>query len=145
MARMRLTDKADPGLMYDAEVSNWSPEFLKQAGVTREKVIAFFSSCPSVGFEIDGKQVGGMIFDGKEAHLAVLPEYQGRWALLFKHALNWLFSIKDPVYVDIQATNEKCIRFMERNQWRRVKENSEKITFEMTRNTPVLTREWKRK
>lgn len=145
MARMRLTDKADLGVMFDAEKICWDPELLKKHNVTRERCISTLSHCPSVGFECDGKPIGGILFDGQRAHIAVLPEYYGRWAVLFRPALEWLFSIKEPILVDIQADNERCLRFMDRNQWRRVKETDKVIIYELTRNSPVLTRAWNKK
>lgn len=143
MGKMRLTDKADLGVFYEADAGRWDPEHLRQLGITKEMFIDFYAGCPSVGFEIDGKPVGGIIFDGVQAHIAVLPEYYGRWALLFKPALEWLFTLKEPIYIDIETENERCLRFMDRNQWPRVRADDKTVTFEVTRNTPVLTGAWK--
>lgn len=147
MANTRLTEKADLDVMFEAEAANYkdNPKFLQHYDDLKKQFIEYYANCPSRGFEIDGKQVGGTIYDGKQVHVAVLPEYYGRWGLLLKPGLDWVFSIKDPMLVEVDVNNEKCLRFLDRNKWRRVKETDKKITYELTRNTPVMTRERKSK
>ena len=46
----------------------------------------------------------GVLIDGKEVHIFVTAEFYGRWAVLFKHVLVWVFALKDPIVVEIDAT-----------------------------------------
>jgi hypothetical protein len=137
MPSLRLTDQADFGVIFDAvnrrlEKAEW--EKITSRGVTREIFIAhcIAQKYPSLGFVCDGKSIGGILFDGNAAHLEVLPEYHGRWGLLWRSVVNWIFSLKDPILVEINLDNEKCHRFMARNNWPRVKEDGECVTYEMS-------------
>jgi len=96
--------------------------------------MAFYAGCASVGFEMDGKPIGGLLFDGTSAHIAVLPEYHGRWALLLKPALAWLFSIQPEVIVHVDIENETCQRFLLRHRWERlyVDEADGTVAFRVT-------------
>ncbi|MFC5474023.1 GNAT family N-acetyltransferase [Paraherbaspirillum soli] len=132
MANLRLTDKADFGVMYDAEIQMYDPEWFRSLNFTREMFIAHYANSPSVGFEIDGKMVGGMLLHEKKAHMAVLPEYHGRWALLWMPTLNWLFSLQDPVSVDVAINNDKCIRFLERSNFKRTGVKGIFVGFELS-------------
>lgn len=132
---LRLTDKADLSIYFDADTLRYDPGWLKQNGMTREFFIAFYENCPSVGFEMDGVQIGGMIFDRDrtgEVHFAVLPAYHGRWKNLWQPALNWLFQQQYPVYVKVERFNEKCIRFMDRHGYERVNCDDQYLTYRMT-------------
>jgi hypothetical protein len=147
MQSLNLTEQADFGVLYDAVSRRLQPEEwqrITQGVMTRDMFIAHCMSqkLPSVGFELDGKPIGGMIFDGKATHLEVLPEYHGRWGLLWPSVLKWMFSLKDPMLVDIDRDNEKCHRFMARNNWRRVKEDEKFVTYEMSSSaTPLYAKE----
>lgn len=137
MQNLRLTDRADLGVIYDATCRRHQPnewEKMTAGVVTRDVFIAhcIAKNFPTLGFECDGKPIGGLIFDGNAAHLEVLPEYHGRWGLLWKRALEWIFSHKDPILVKIDIGNEKCVRFMDRNNWPRVAVDAEFITYEMS-------------
>ena len=123
MARLRLTDKADFGVMYDADKLRYKSEDLAALGITRERAIEIGSAYPSIGYEIDGVAAGGAVFDGKQLHLAVLPEFHGRWAWLLKPTLDWLFALCDPVQVRIEKFNTRCLRFMDAGGWRRIGED----------------------
>lgn len=129
MTILRLIDKADLNIYYDADMLQFDAGWPSRMGVTREVFVKALKECPSIGFEMDGVQFGGVIFDGKEAHLAVLPEYQGKWGLLIGPALGWLLSIQDIIDVCVDRSNEKCVRFCGRNQWTRISEDVHSITF----------------
>lgn len=144
MANLRLTDKADVGVMYDADIQRFDPELICKLGVTREMAIARFDRCPSVGFEIEGKAVGGFLLDGQVVHLAVLSEYHGRWALLWKPALTWLFSVQDPAFTEIEIDNEKCIRLFERSNFKRVGSADTIVRFELSARHMVQSRRVRR-
>lgn len=128
----RITQKADFGLIYDIEISRYSAEFIAKHKLTRDAFIAKLSHFPSIGYEVNGIAIGGVFFDGCEAHIAVLPAFHGRWGILLKPSLQWLFSIKDPIFSRIEIQNTKCIRFMEKNNWKRIRADDDYITFEMT-------------
>lgn len=131
MANLRLTDKADFGVMYDAEIPNYDPEWVRSTNISREIFVAHYVNSPSIGFEIDGKMVGGILLHDQTAHLTVLPEYHGRWALLWKPALAWLFSLQDPVFVHVLKYNEKCIRLLERSNFKRTNATENMVSFEL--------------
>lgn len=77
-----------------------------------------------------------MLFDGEVVHLEVLPEHHGRWGFRWKDALAWALSMKDPFQVGIHATNEKCLRFMDRNNWPRIAADDKFITYEVSSKAP---------
>jgi hypothetical protein len=137
MRSLKLTEQADFGALYDAVQRRLQPDEWQEATrgvVTREVFIAHCieQKVPSVGFELDGKPIGGVMFCGNAAHIEVLPEYHGRWGLLWPSVIKWVFSLKDPILVDIDRGNEKCHRFMARNNWRRLKEDDKTVTYEMS-------------
>jgi hypothetical protein len=131
---LRLTERADLGVMYDAEASR-----LRQAAdtgclqvVTREAFLSFYEGCPSVGFESDGAPIGGILFDGEQAHIAVLPSHHGRWALLLKPALEWLFTLCPEILVEVERDNTRCLRFLDRHGWPRVGETEDDYVYRLT-------------
>ncbi|NHZ91137.1 GNAT family N-acetyltransferase [Massilia sp. CCM 8733] len=138
MAELRLTDCADVGLMYDIEQSRYPSA--QTAVATRERTVTHYLGCPSVGYEIDGVAAGGAVFDGRELHLAVLPQFHGRWAWLLKPTLDWLFALCDPVRVRIEQDNARCIRFMDSGGWERVDEDRQYITYLLSSTTPHVFR-----
>lgn len=131
---LRLTDTADLGVLYDAEAARYA-----EAGghclevVTREVFVGFYEGCPSIGFEADGRPIGGILFDGEQAHIAVLPSHHGRWALLLKPALDWLFSLRDEILVEVERDNTRCLRFLDRHGWPRVAEAGDDVVYRLSR------------
>jgi len=96
MRRLLLAPRADLGVYYDADAARYrhmGGDILNH--VSRDYVISRYSNRPSIGFEYDGQPIGGIVFDGQQAHIAVLPAWHGRWAILLRPALNWLFSLQD--------------------------------------------------
>lgn len=141
MPRYNLTDSADTNVIHDSLRARYSDaEWLEvsNGGVAREAFIAYCASrnYPTLGFLHDGKPIGGMLFDGEVVHLEVLPEHHGRWGFLWKDALAWALSMKDPFQVGIHATNEKCLRFMDRNNWPRIAADDKFITYEVSSKAP---------
>ncbi len=132
-ARLTASEPADCALIYDIDIVRYDPQWLIDNGIDRAKCIAVLESHPSLGFFYDGQPIGGVLFDGESAHMAVLPAFHGRWAFLLKDMLEWLFAFKDPILTTIESGNPQAIRFMERNNWRRVAEVDGGITYEMTR------------
>ena len=106
----------------------------------KQRFEAFYASCPSVGFEIDGIAIGGAIYDGKYFHIAVLPAYYGRWGRLWQPTLEWLFSVADPVDARIHKTNLRCIRFADHSGFPRIEEDNTWVTYRMSRRTLTPSR-----
>jgi hypothetical protein len=138
MPGLRLTDQADFGVIFDAVSWRLKEEQWRKvtAGgvVTKEIFVAFCiaQKYPSLGFECDGKPIGGIMFDGNAAHIEVLPEYHGRWGILWRSAIKWVFALKDPILVQVPIENQKCHRFMARNNWPRVNEDEKFVTYQMS-------------
>jgi GNAT superfamily N-acetyltransferase len=136
MRRLELAPEADLGVFYEADARRYaSAGNTTLAIVTRDVFIAYYRGCPSIGFQFDGLPIGGIIFDGSQAHIAVLPAYHGRWALLLKPALEWLFGLKREILVEVEAENRVCVEFMRRNGWRPIRVDSGWVTYRMTRQT----------
>lgn len=133
-ARLRLTDRADLAVFYEADAQQYPPGAAETEVVSKDAFMAFYAGCPSVGFEMDGKPIGGLLFDGSSAHIAVLRDYHGRWALLLKPALAWLFSIQPEVIVHVDIGNETCQRFLLRHHWERLYVDKEdgSVAFRVT-------------
>jgi GNAT superfamily N-acetyltransferase len=117
MSRFTLAPRADLATYYEADVQRYAPDAPQRQVVTREVFMALYQDCASIGFEHDGRPIGGILFDGLEAHIAVLPQYHGRWALLLKPALDWLFSLRERILVRVDPDNQRCIAFMAHHGW----------------------------
>lgn len=114
MDSLRMTDKVDLKVFYDADMRLYNPAWMAAHGVTEEAFIARYRDCPSVGFEQDGIPFGGVILDGNDAHIAVLPEFQGKWGTLLRPALEWLFSQRSEVRGKVHRLNRHALRFNRR-------------------------------
>ncbi|WP_446902551.1 GNAT family N-acetyltransferase [Burkholderia sp. YIM B11467] len=137
MNRFRLADRADLAVFYEADASYFHAgraDILQV--VSLEVFIAHYSGCPSIGFVCDGRAIGGMILDRGHAHLAVLPAYHGRWAILWKPALEWLFRMTPEALGVVEADNRVCVEFMKRNGWTGVPTGDGKIVFRITPRIP---------
>ena len=133
MNRFTTTDAVDLEIFYAADAFRYVGERKKLLNlVTKEVFTDFYKNCTSRGFQFDGRSIGGIIFDGTQAHIAILPEYHGRWAILLKPALRWLFALKPEILVAIDIDNEKCLAFMDRNRWQRLQVNATSVTYLMT-------------
>ena len=117
-----LTPQVDLAVYYDADtrryVESGNGHLLEL--ITLEKFASFYGACPSLGFACGGQPIGGVIFDGIQAHIAVLPEHRGCWAFLLRPACDWLFKLKPEIRVQVESNNLRAIRFMERNEWKRL-------------------------
>jgi len=131
MGGLQLSDRADLGIYYDADRLQFDDEWVERTGVTKEVFMAAFAKHPSRGFMMDGVQFGGVIFDGKEVHIAVLPQYHGRWALLMEPALQWLFSLQEVIHVRVSACNLKLRRFLDHCQWSGVQDGDDYMIYEV--------------
>lgn len=131
MPLMQITEKVDLEVYYQVESARYDPATLDKMGVNKEIFIAYYESCHSVGLMADGKPIGGILLDGDQFHLAVLPEYHGRWRHMFPEMLQRCFSLRDRFFANVDIDNEKCIRFMDSMQWPRVKCTESCITYEI--------------
>lgn len=132
-AGLKLAPKADLDVFYEADAARYADSERNELEVvTLDAFVAFYRECPSIGFEADGHPIGGILFDGEEAHIAVLPEYHGRWATLLKPALEWLFGLADEIVVEIEIDNAVCMNFMKRNRWQCLGADSTAARFRMT-------------
>jgi GNAT superfamily N-acetyltransferase len=127
---LRLTDRVDLDVYYDIDIAGADASI--RSVVTRERFQSLFADCPSVGFEADGRPIGGVIFDGRSAHIAVLPAYHGRWGWLLEPMLAWLFGFQREIVVEVARDNVKAIAFMERCGWRRVDDGVGQARYVMT-------------
>ncbi|SDI39466.1 GNAT family N-acetyltransferase [Paraburkholderia phenazinium] len=131
--RLRLADHADLAVYYEADAAQLAVTHKDVRQVfTKEMFIDYYKSCPSIGFIYDEKPIGGIIFNNGYAHIAVLPEYHGRWAWLWEPALEWLFSIQPEVLGIVDAENRACLAFMTRNGWPAVSVAEDKVIFLIT-------------
>jgi len=139
MTRYRLTEAIDLDVTYDIEISRYGAAYFERHGITRAAFKTKLLSLPSIGYEADGHPIGGMIFDGNQPHMAVHPQHHGKWGVLWKPSLEWVFSFKDPIRALVEADNTLCVQFMERNGWPRIDESKEFIVFEWTaKNHPLF-------
>ena len=139
MGTLRLTDKADLDVYYEADISRFGSEWALEHGITKERFMAYMADCPSIGGEVDGKPIGGVIFNHwkKDAHIAVLPEYHGRWGSLLTQGFKWLFSQEAFFYVSVEQCNTKCLRFLDRMGFERIKEDEKWVRYKMTRTEKI--------
>jgi GNAT superfamily N-acetyltransferase len=112
---LRLTSSVDLDVYYDADSRRFNGRVLEV--VTREAFREVFAECPSVGFECDGVPIGGVIFDGDVPHIAVLPEWHGRWGPLLRPMLRWLYGLKPDIRVHVDYDNAKIRRFVQHCGW----------------------------
>jgi hypothetical protein len=142
---LQVLENLDYGALFDAIRQRMSEEewgkTTNGVPLTREMFVDYCRQQGYIGrgIECDGRQVGGVFFDGTSAHIEIEPEYHGRWALVLPTLLRWVFTLKDPIQVDIARHEPKINRFMARNNWPRIKETDDFITYEMSsKATPFL-------
>jgi GNAT superfamily N-acetyltransferase len=128
---MRLLPSADFSVMYQAERESDKDLFM-QVDLTEEEYVRIASKYPSVGFEVNGINIGGMFIRANKLHLSVMPEYHGQWGWLFEPAFKWAFSVSDPLYAYVSRDNEKVLRFIRRHDWKQTHEIDSTIIFELT-------------
>ncbi|RYX91806.1 MAG: GNAT family N-acetyltransferase [Comamonadaceae bacterium] len=145
--RYTLTPAADLAVFYAADAARFVGKGCQDVldVVTPAAFTHFYASCPSIGFACDGQAIGGVIFDGEKAHIAVQAEHHGRWAFLLRPACDWLFRLNPRMLIDIEPDNHLCIRFMDRNGWTRIETPGAppgtSLTFLMT---PQHGERWRR-
>ncbi|PFH10312.1 hypothetical protein BCF11_2730 [Collimonas sp. PA-H2] len=133
---LRIVDKLDLEVMYEAERSSYNQMFREL--VTKQIYLAETSGYQAIGFELDGRCIGGAMLCPKYAHFSVLPEYHGTWTFLWRQTLEWIFAQRCPAYAPVHVDNVKCRRFMQRNNWEIIDTVGEFQIYEM--DLQALTR-----
>lgn len=131
---MKLLNKADFSVIYQAELES-DKDLFNMFSLTEEDYVGLTSKYPSIGFEIDGKCVGGMFIRQDKLHLSVLPEYHGKWGFLFTPAFKWAFSVTDPLKAVVSVSNNKVLRFIERHRWKLIDEQGSTLIYLLTDQT----------
>jgi hypothetical protein len=108
---LRLTERVDLDVYYSIDIARF--DYAVRRVVTRDAFRMLYANRPSRGFECNGKPIGGVIFDGTSAHIAVHESHHGRWALLLKETLEWLFGLSEEIFVRIEADNRKSLAFVD--------------------------------
>lgn len=119
MAKLVL-DRASEVLdaMYRAMVAEPSERSLaRQYKITRLSYLLSYAEDDNaiVGLELDGEIAGGMIFERGEVHLAMLPQYRGRWTRYLRHMLEIGFNrFGQKLTARVNARNLRAQQFVER-------------------------------
>ncbi|MCZ2497923.1 GNAT family N-acetyltransferase [Xylophilus sp. Kf1] len=119
MSRYTLTPRTDLAVFHAADAERYAGTPMLDL-VGPEVFRRYYADSPSRGFACDGQPIGGMIFDGRQAHLAVLSAHHGHWGRLLRPTLDWLFGLQPEMRIDIECDNPKALAFMDRNGWPRV-------------------------
>jgi GNAT superfamily N-acetyltransferase len=134
VSRLRLAPCVDLAVYYAADAVRYdTPGCDTLMHVTPAVFAARYRDCPSIGFEYDGQPIGGILFDGETAHIAVLPAWRGRWALLLRPALDWLFDLQPEILAEVEADNPAGLEFMHRNGWPAIGRRGPWIVHRMTK------------
>lgn len=120
VSKLWLVDSADLTVYFDADTRRYTKDWFEKNGLTLEIFKARFHQSPSLGFVCDGQQFGGIIIDKGELHLAILPEFQGRWSILIPEILDWIFFHHDPIFCRAEHDNDLCLQFAKRMGWKLV-------------------------
>jgi hypothetical protein len=130
---LTLAPQADLAVFYEADVARYRLTGASTVTdtVTRDVFVRFFAHCPSIGFRRDGEDIGGILFDGTQAHIAVLPQHHGHWGALLKPALEWLFSLRREILVEVERDNARCLRFMRHVGWQCVDEKPDVLVYRL--------------
>lgn len=127
---LRLTERVDLDCYYDLDIER-ADDGVRRT-ITRDVFRAFYAHAASVGFECDGRPIGGVIFDGTSAHIAVHPDFFGLWGRLLQPMLTWLFGLRSEIVVQLESSNYKAIAFLERCGWNRIRECEAEVYFLIT-------------
>lgn len=130
---LTLAPQADLAVFYEADVARYRLNGAATVTdtVTQDVFVRFFEHCPSIGFRRDGEDIGGILFDGTQAHIAVLPQHHGHWGALLKPALEWLFSLRREILVEVERDNTRCHRFMRHVGWECVDERPDAFIYRL--------------
>jgi hypothetical protein len=130
---LTLAPRADLAVFYEADVARYRAAGTTRFAdtVTQDVFVSFFAHCPSIGFRRDGQDIGGILFDGRQAHIAVLPQHHGHWGALLKPALEWLFSLRRDILVEVERDNSRCLRFMRHVGWQCVGERPDVLVYRL--------------
>lgn len=129
-----LTPKADLRVYYQADSQRYidagDTQILREMPLSR--FVAHYHSSASLGFAYDGVAIGGMIFDGRQLHFAVLKAHHGRWsASLMPPTMKWLGTLGRAIETEVEAGNARAIRFLERNGWIRMHRSAQGVAYRL--------------
>ncbi|MFZ6773927.1 GNAT family N-acetyltransferase [Undibacterium sp. SXout7W] len=133
MDTLRMTDKADLKVFYDADMRIYTPEWVEAHGISEEDFIAYYRDSPSIGFECGNVPFGGAILHGNDIHVAILPEFHGKWATLLPSALEWIFSQRDEVFGKAHRANRQSLRFIRRFGCKLIRSDEHFLIFSISR------------
>lgn len=138
---MNITPQIDPKTYWLAErASHTEKAYLDAIGTTYEEFCNRLCAMRSIGFEDNGMPFGGAVIDNDNFfHVAVLPEYYGRWGRLFYKSLKWAFSQSNTLYALVNVDNQRVKGLVDKQQWPIIWSNERfqlyKMTHERTRTT----------
>ena len=61
----------------------------------------------------------------------MLPQHHGHWGALLKPALEWLFSLRREILVEVERDNTRCHRFMRHVGWECVDERPDVFIYRL--------------
>lgn len=138
---MKIVDHLDPWTYWIADQQNSEVKcYIEAFNATFEDFRNTLSDVRSIGFEHEGKPVGGAIIDKNDFfHIAVLPEYYGRIGFVFYKSLKWAFSQSNTLYGLIDYRNERAVSLVTKQKFPVIWNNGtfflHKMTAENTRYT----------
>jgi GNAT superfamily N-acetyltransferase len=142
MGHFHLVEKANLALCYDIDSARYSAAEVARMGVSKALFCELFQDVPTLGFAYDDRPIGGCTLYQGGFHIAVLPEFHGRWSVLWPATLEWLFALQDPVEVKPEKFNPRAIAFFRRHGFPQVREDDGHVYFEMSRqHARILTRD----
>lgn len=135
MGSLSIVTPADWQVIYAADTSLYTPQWLAAHGLNQARFIAHYGHCPAIGFARDGIVFGGAYLDGDQVHVAILPAYHGHWGLLMQRALEWVLTLRDPVYGKIHRPNQACLRWIRRLGWECIGGDAHFLQFKVSAAT----------
>lgn len=113
---MKTLPKVDSSVLYEIEIVS-APEEAREflLAQDRKRFEAMVDECPSIGFEVDGRCIGGAFIRYDRLHISVHPDYHSRWRRFYPALVDWTFSVCDPVYGVVHQDNTAGRRFAARS------------------------------
>ena len=129
---MKIKGKLNPDIYYQAEIDGVDSGYFTSSEFSKERYISTLSDLLSVGYEHNGKDIGGAVLVGNKLHLAVTKQYKGLWASLLKPTLSWAFAIHNPLVVCISTSNCSAIRLLDATSFRFIESKDGMNTYEIS-------------
>jgi hypothetical protein len=129
---MRLIKQLNPEVYLQAEMDGVDSGYFVSPTFSRQTYLSKLTELPSVGYQHDGKDIGGAVLIGNKLHLAVTKQHKGLWAFLLKPTLSWAFSHYNPLIVCISSNNYSAIRLLDATSFRFVESKDGMNTYEIS-------------